>query len=544
MHRCQFFFMVLLAMVPITSSASNYNVKVGTTYDDALSCQQFAQQDCPAGTLATHFIAGPPPLTCITFSPNCDCLPGDDCDLSTDPWSGPYCIGDDCGQSDDFEEPEPDPADNLGEPLPFGASGTSEGAYSYVPLHNNLQAMFDEQVKANKQREREANNLAARVENSTDRVIRSVNSADNSARVAAQYAAASRSETIAARDDILQAISDTADYSEEFEGITGRLDWGKKPLGQNTYIDGNTTPVFQIPYSYTECLVQQRGLGSPDTVLSVPCIELVDYSHLPTEQALQAYVNADEFSSVRGLLNNNYSNARFQRNGMTTKIDNAYNKASQAQFWAFNNNSKLTTLDNNTKYLDDDIWDAADYYYNELSGEVAQTNTDLTTAVSTSETAVTNHIDQALAGFTPGDGGDTGGGIDPLDFAELSDFVQQPGGDVSGVFGGTDTTAGAGGHVDGLGTELGLDEHTRESLDKGEVDLQQFANDFDDSFIPAASSCPASRSINFTIMGRGQSFELNYQPMCDILELVGFIIMFSAYVSSAFIIAGVRKVGS
>lgn len=165
---------------------------------------------------------------------------------------------------------------------------------------------------------------------------------------------------------------------------------------------------------------------------------------------------------------------------------------------------------------------------------------DLDSLSSSDLSAIENMINSAVASIGESGGGDSGGGEgSSFDFTEFTQWAEHgSGGD---AFDGLDTTEGATSFADSLAESLGLNEYSVDDLYSEEIDLSQFANQFDSNFIQAPSQCPEYLSLDFTILGNNHSFQLNFAPMCTILELISYILMFVSYVVSAYIILGVKR---
>lgn len=58
-----------------------------------------------------------------------------------------------------------------------------------------------------------------------------------------------------------------------------------------------------------------------------------------------------------------------------------------------------------------------------------------------------------------------------------------------------------------------------------------------------ASQCPAGIPINFSLMGSSISTDFSYQPLCEFMSAIKPFVIASAYITGAYIIAGVGRGG-
>ncbi len=71
-------------------------------------------------------------------------------------------------------------------------------------------------------------------------------------------------------------------------------------------------------------------------------------------------------------------------------------------------------------------------------------------------------------------------------------------------------------------------------LEERTIVLDDYSAEFD-NFI-TAEGCPASRSYNFTVRGTSYGIDFNYQPICDISEFIGSLMIITATLASGFMV--------
>ena len=87
-----------------------------------------------------------------------------------------------------------------------------------------------------------------------------------------------------------------------------------------------------------------------------------------------------------------------------------------------------------------------------------------------------------------------------------------------------------------LKTGLGITgNETLEDLKKGEVSIDSFKAAF--TRFLSGGSCPSPRSISVY----GKSYELKWDAFCEFFEILGFLVMATAYILVPFIVFGGKK---
>lgn len=67
------------------------------------------------------------------------------------------------------------------------------------------------------------------------------------------------------------------------------------------------------------------------------------------------------------------------------------------------------------------------------------------------------------------------------------------------------------------------------------TEISAFEN-LDENLFGSSASCPADRTLNLTFLKRSISYSFSYQPLCDALHMLSFMLMSFAYLLGAYIV--------
>lgn len=78
--------------------------------------------------------------------------------------------------------------------------------------------------------------------------------------------------------------------------------------------------------------------------------------------------------------------------------------------------------------------------------------------------------------------------------------------------------------------------------DLGDVDVTQLNIQLDDSqIINFGNSCPAPETVSFSFMGRSESLEFSYQPLCQFMDMIRPFVIAASYLIGAYIVMGLSR---